>query len=192
VWGRPDDFTYVNPADINTDWFVNLHNLQPNLLTYQSTSGSNTTTGYARRILDKRASGVTPRVTEITLETAFSWERNIDYYHDLGEKVGVSFYKAWVPQVAGDFTGDGIVDARDYVKWRDEAGQTGSALQADGNQDGVVDVNDYNLWRSHFGQVAGSGSGAGQATVVPEPASLLMLLVGSALFISQRRRKQRG
>ncbi len=128
VWGRPDDFTYVDPADANTDWFVNLHHLQPNLLTEQDVSGSYTSTGYARRVLDKRAAGVTPRVTEVTLETAFSWNRNIDYYHDLGEKVGIAFYEAWVAQVAGDFTGDGIVDMRDYVMWRDEVGQTGSAL----------------------------------------------------------------
>src|SRR4051812_36485357 len=113
-WGRPDDFTYVNPDDVNRDWFVNLHALQPNLLTYQSTSGSFTTTGYARRILDKRAAAVTTgRVAEITLETAFSWERNVDYYHDLGKKVGIAFYQAWVTQVAGDYTGDGVVDSAD-------------------------------------------------------------------------------
>jgi hypothetical protein len=99
-WGRPDDFTYVNPDDVNRDWFVNLHTLQPNLLTYESTSGSYATTGYARRILDKRPANITTgRVAEITLETAFSWERNIDYYHDLGEKVGIAFYEAWaVPE----------------------------------------------------------------------------------------------
>ncbi len=191
VWGSPDDFTYVNPDDINTDWFVNLHNLQPNLLTYQSTSGSYTSTGYARRVLDKRAAGVTPRVTEVTLETAFSWNRNIDYYHDLGEKVGIAFYEAWVTQVAGDFTGDGVVDSRDYVMWRDEVGQTGSALQADGNQDGVVDINDYNLWRSHFGQVAASGAGAGQALAVPEPAALMAVVCSATILLLGRRYRQR-
>jgi hypothetical protein len=188
VWGSPDDFTYVNPADVNTDWFVNLHSLQPGLLTYQSTSGSFTSTGYARRILDKRAAGVTPRVTEITLETAFSWERNIDYYHDLGEKVGIAFYEAWVPQVAGDFTGDGIVDSRDFVVWRDEVGQTGSALQADGNQDGVVDISDYNLWRSHFGQVAASGTG--QAAAVPEPATLITVVCATIFWLGRRCRQR--
>src|SRR5262249_43141058 len=166
-WGRPDDFTYVNPDDVNRDWFVNLHTLQPNLLTYQSTSGSYTTTGYARRILDKRPANVTTgRVVEVTLETAFSWERNIDYYHDLGKKAGIAFYEAWVPQVPGDYTGDGVVDAADYVMWRDELGQTGTALQADGNHDNVVDINDLNVWRAHFGQTAsGSGSGAVETTV---------------------------
>lgn len=182
VWGSPDDFTYVNSADVNTDWFVNLHTLQPNLLTYQSTSGSYTTTGYARRVLDRRAANVTPRVTEVTLETAFSWERNADYYHDLGEKVGIAFYEAWVPQVAGDFTGDGVVDSRDYVLWRDSLGQTGTALQADGNHDNVVDANDFAIWRSHFGQTTGSGAGVDRATV-PEPAGVGMILVAGAAWL---------
>jgi hypothetical protein len=130
-------------------------------------------------------------VTEVTLETAFSWERNIDYYHDLGEKVGIAFYEAWVPQVAGDFTGDGIVDSRDYILWRDELGQTGSALQADGNRDGVVDANDYAMWKSHFGQVAGSGAGVGSLAAVPETtcgALVGILSVIAPLFGGRRPR----
>jgi hypothetical protein len=83
------------------------------------------------------------------------------------------------------------VDSRDYILWRDELGQTGSALQADGNQDGVVDADDYALWKSHFGQVAASGSGAGQAAVVPEPAATALVALGStAIFMLRRRSKQ--
>ncbi len=192
VWGRPDDFTYINPDDVNADWYVALHELQPNLLEYQSNSGSFTTTGYARRILDKRPGSVTDgRVVEVTLETAFSWERNIDYYHDLGEKVGIAFYEAWVPQVAGDYTGDGVVDGRDYVVWRTTLGQTGTALQADGDHDHTVDSNDYGIWRSHFGQIASAGSGtlqdetASQAAV-PEPSSIALFLVYAAALTSLR------
>jgi hypothetical protein len=194
-WGRPDDFTYVNSDDVNRDWFVNLHALQPNLLTYESTSGSFTTTGYARRILDKRAASVTTgRVAEITLETAFSWERNVDYYHDLGEKVGIAFYEAWVSQVAGDYTGDGVVDSADYILWRTEAGQTGTALQADGNHDNRVDTDDLLVWRSHFGQTAsGSGSGAvNEPAAIPEPAAIsLILIAASGLSHCVRRRAGR-
>jgi hypothetical protein len=184
VWGRPDDFTYVNSADVNADWFVKLHALQPNLLTYQSTSGSFTTTGYARRVLDLRPANITSgRVVEVTLETAFSWARNIDYYHDLGEKVGVAFYQAWVPQVAGDFTGDGVVDSKDYILWRKTNGQSGSDLQADGNADGVVDATDYMIWRNHFGQIASGGAGAARdGAQVPEPATVALVIVAAALF----------
>ena len=190
-WGRPDDFTYVNSDDVSTDWFVNLHALQPNLLTYQSTSGSYTTTGYARRILDKRPANITTgRVTEVTLETAFSWERNVDYYRDLGEKVGIAFYQAWVPQVAGDFTGDGVVDAQDYLLWRRTFGQTGSDLQADANGNHIVDVEDLSVWRAHFGQVAagGAGGGLGGLGTVPEPATVGLSIVCALWFGAWRRR----
>ena len=105
------------------------------------------------------------------------------------EKVGIAFYEAWVPQVDGDYTGDGVVDAADYVLWRDEEGQTGTALQADGNHDHVVDINDLNVWRAHFGQTAsGSGSGAMQTTV-PEPGAVGLVLVAAAGWLTRRVRR---
>lgn len=189
VWDRPDDFTYVNPDDVSTDWFVNLHTLQPNLLTYQSTSGSYTTTGYARRILDRRPAGATPRVVEVTLETAFSWQRNVDYYHDLGEEVGIAFYQAWVSQIAGDFTGDGTVDARDYILWRDTLGQTGSALEADANHDNVVNSADYDIWRAHFGQSAAASFG--ESAIIPEPTVSSVTFMVALLFATSRKPRTR-
>ena len=45
----------------------------------------------------------------------------------------------------GDFNGDGIVDAADYVIWR----------KNDGSQVG------YDMWRSHFGQTASGNRHAG-------------------------------
>jgi T5SS/PEP-CTERM-associated repeat protein len=64
-----------------------------------------------------------------------------------------------VSALNGDYNGDGIVDAADYVVWR----------KTDGTQQG------YNSWRANFGQTAGSGSMVDAA--VPEPASLVLLLV---------------
>jgi hypothetical protein len=37
---------------------------------------------------------------EITVETQFTWERNTDYYHALGQSFGVAFYNTWVPEPA--------------------------------------------------------------------------------------------
>jgi hypothetical protein len=96
-------------------------------------------TGYARLSLGA--------AVDVIFEIQFTWEGNIDYYHKKGEKFGVELKEAWVPQVAGDFTDDGIVDGRDYVLWRSELGQTGPSLQADGNREYVADINGYNLWR---------------------------------------------
>lgn len=73
----------------------------------------------------------------------------------------------------GDYNLDGVVNAPDYVIWRNTVGQTVSAFSgADGDGDGIVDDDDYALWRSHFGNVLGSGSMA--AVAVPEPGALLV------------------
>ncbi|HEX4413447.1 MAG TPA: PEP-CTERM sorting domain-containing protein [Lacipirellulaceae bacterium] len=102
--------------------------------------------------------------------------------------------------VAGDYNGDGVVNAADYVVWRDNAGSM-TSLAADGNLNGVVDTSDYMIWRSNFGKSlpAGSGSsisGGGSLSMagvaVPEPASLLCLLSGSLAGLSVRVRGRRA
>ena len=77
--GLPHDFGFVYSDDSNTDWWLNVQALMaPNLIEYTTSgSGSYTTTGFARRILNADV--------EITVETQFTWERNIDYYHNLCE-----------------------------------------------------------------------------------------------------------
>lgn len=92
------------------------------------------------------------------------------------------------PEVmAGDYNGDGAVDAADYTVWRDSLGQTGSGLAADGSgpagvPDNVVDQWDFAYWRTHFGAVGGSG-----AVAVPEPVSFGIALI--SLFVPLRLRR---
>jgi hypothetical protein len=81
----------------------------------------------------------------------------------------------------------GVVDAADYPVWRKSFGQIGASLDADGNLNNQVDDGDYTVWRSHFGQQSGNGSGEDANTVVPEPATLAILLTGM-LSTSFRRR----
>jgi len=52
---------------------------------------------------------------------------------------------------AGDYNGDGTVDAADYAVWRHSVGATGRNLPADGNRDGTVDINDYGIWFDNLG-----------------------------------------
>ena len=70
--------------------------------------------------------------------------------------------------VSGDYNGDGTVDAADYVVWR----------KSGGSQAG------YDTWRQDFGKPAGLGTGvAGAATsqaAVPEPATLVLLMLATA------------
>jgi autotransporter-associated beta strand protein/T5SS/PEP-CTERM-associated repeat protein len=86
---------------------------------------------------------------------------------------------------AGDFNGDGKVDSRDYVIWRDELGTHLSAADAD--QSGTVDANDYKIWRSHFGMAGGAG--AEVSSSVPEPASWMLMVAGLVGTCGARRGK---
>ena len=74
----------------------------------------------------------------------------------------------------GDFNQNGVVDAADYVVWRNGLGTT-------------FTQNDYNVWRAHFGQTAGSGSNTVANTTVPEPATLVMLIVAVSGVLTRRR-----
>lgn len=74
----------------------------------------------------------------------------------------------------GDYNGNGVVDAADYVVWRKGVGTT-------------YTQNDYNVWRSNFGRPAGSGAGVCTNASVPEPTTLVLLIVGLiALFTCRR------
>jgi hypothetical protein len=77
----------------------------------------------------------------------------------------------------GDFNGDGTVDAADYTVWQDNLGALDeSALNGNGNGVNGIDQDDYILWKANFGS---SGAGSGLANAVPEPAGLLLTLVGA-------------
>ncbi|MGI9454915.1 MAG: PEP-CTERM sorting domain-containing protein, partial [Aeoliella sp.] len=59
-----------------------------------------------------------------------------------------------------DFNGDNIVNALDYVRWRDNQGKmgTGTQMTGDANGDTNVDALDYESWRTHFGGPPPTGS----------------------------------
>jgi hypothetical protein len=104
----------------------------------------------------------------------------------------------------GDYNDNGIVDAADYIVWRDTLTQNvAPGTGADGDNNGVINQNDYNLWRANFGGVVGTGEqdlqfryvttdnalkggavtylGAASGAVagaVPEPSAAGLLLLG--------------
>jgi sugar lactone lactonase YvrE len=79
---------------------------------------------------------------------------------------------AIVPTLPGDFSHDGTVDAADYILWR----------KTDNTQ------TDYVTWRSHFGEPPNSNADAIANTVVPEPATMMLLMVSAAGWCLCRRR----
>jgi hypothetical protein len=94
----------------------------------------------------------------------------------------------------GDYNGDGVVSAADYVVWRNTFGQAASpaGVGADGNTSGSIDNGDYTHWRARFGNVwapgPGSGTGAGQVSIIPEPGAIVLFLTGLATLSLARRR----
>jgi autotransporter-associated beta strand protein len=76
--------------------------------------------------------------------------------------------------VPGDFNSNGVVDAADYITWRNGLGTTHTPA-------------DYDVWRANFGRTASSGSRAtallpnGVDAAVPEPATWVFAVAGFCL-----------
>lgn len=81
--------------------------------------------------------------------------------------------------VAGDFTGDGIVDGADLAAWKEAFGVSD---RGDANGDDVTDGSDFLIWqRALDGQVP-------TAAAVPEPVSCSLLLTSFVAMVVWRRR----
>lgn len=65
----------------------------------------------------------------------------------------------------GDFNGDKVVDAADYVTWRIGFGT-------------IYTIEHYNTWRTNFGMTSGIGA---SSAAVPEPSALCLAAVVSAM-----------
>ena len=91
--------------------------------------------------------------------------------------------------VAGDYNGNGVVDAADYIIWRKTLGST-TDLHANGDNTGAsqgkIDQADYVFWKSRFGATSGSGTGV-FADAVPEPNSVALMLMALAFCVRARR-----
>jgi hypothetical protein len=86
--------------------------------------------------------------------------------------------------LTGDYNRNGVVDAADYVVWRNTLGQTSTGLPADGNGNGVIDASDYNVWRANFGRsVGGVGAGGAALAAVPEPTTCMMVAMCCIAFL---------
>jgi hypothetical protein len=86
-------------------------------------------------------------------------------------KTGSFTVKVGVP---GDYNDNGVVDAADYVLWR-----KGGPLQFEVDTPGTVNAADYTAWRARFGKTtAGAGSGSVMITEVPEPTTLMFVVLG--------------
>ncbi len=134
---------------------------------------------------------------------------------DNDEAILTMFEQRFSQDLAGDYNLNGVVDAADYVVWREGAGSQSEydiwranfghsaaapSLPGDYNNNGLVDAADYvvwrntdgiqegyDTWRSHFGQTNGSSSSEISDAAAPEPASIVMLSVGTIAIWFRRR-----
>lgn len=92
-----------------------------------------------------------------------------------------------IPGQIGDTNLDGVVDVADYMAIKRNFGMASGAAPADGdvNNDGAVDWYDLQILQDHFGE------GTLNASKIPEPATMMLLLT-AGLPVLLRRRQNRG
>jgi DNA-binding beta-propeller fold protein YncE len=86
-------------------------------------------------------------------------------------------------QLAGDYNGNQIVDAADYVIWRNWLGTT-TVLPGDITP-GLVSADDFDVWRVNFGRSVSGGA----AAAVPEPGTILWSAGLYVAFLLRRPRR---
>ena len=106
----------------------------------------------------------------------------------IGSQAGAQWYEIYAADIenlppVGDYNLNGIVDAVDYVVWRDKLGLIGEFTAADGNSDDRVDAGDYQIWKSHFGQSSANNQ---NLVLVPEPATGLFVVMAISLMQLRR------
>ena len=128
---------------------------------------------------------------QFSLASNTMFEGKIDevavYSGALSDAAILGHYEAAVSDVplgvAGDYDNDSDVDGDDFLIWQREFG-AGAGSPADGNNDGAVDTLDLAAWQENFGTVPDAPA---PITIIPEPASALLGLVGSLAVLALRR-----
>jgi hypothetical protein len=101
--------------------------------------------------------------------------------------------------LAGDYNGDGFVDAADYTVWRNNLGGDPSAFEAGsrnpGNASPTINGDDYTFWKTNYGMGTPPGAGglaglSGGALSVPEPTLLASGWLAFAVFLCRWRRNR--
>jgi hypothetical protein len=187
-----DELTHTSPA--GTKWATYINNPTKNIA---ATNYSNLVFadwipaygGQGGMSLPTRLTGG-PAVVHLVADNIYLDLQFTDWASNGGG--GFSYNRSPAPvsvNPSGDYNANGVVDAADYVLWRNTSGQSGISpgTGADGNSSGAIDSGDYDYWRARFGNPAGSGSLAATGSSIPEPTSALLLIAGTIAHCLRRR-----
>ncbi len=94
------------------------------------------------------------------------------------------FRVAFRAPIAGDYNNNGVVDAADYVLWRN-----GGPLANETASLGIVDQADYDAWRAAFGNNAPGSGALLPESAIPEPGPGALIMAASLLVIPRSRRQ---
>jgi hypothetical protein len=125
----------------------------------------------------------TPPTQPATVET----NQGVPYGAKLTNTLGAPNY------ITGDFNKDGVVDAADYIVWRKTIGQDGTEANhplADPNHDFGIDDDDIALWADNFGgpdSATVEGASPGPSSLVPEPSSIMLIILAGVTPVGRRR-----
>src|SRR5690606_18819448 len=90
-----------------------------------------------------------------------------------------------VQTLAGDFNEDGVVDAADYVVWRNHVGEPNElALGGNGSGGGGVDIADYELWKTNYS--SGGAAVPAAAAPIPEPSGMVLGVAALVIVVAWR------
>jgi len=137
-------------------------------------SGSNTTgaTGSITQTATPLPTSLNDYSTTIVVS---STTNTLDIHAASTANFGGTRLNAFELSLLGDYSGDGKVNAADYVIWR----------KTDGTPAG------YNAWRSNFGAGVGVGSGSLLESAVPEPGTWMLAVACTVACGGCRRRSTR-
>lgn len=100
-------------------------------------------------------------------------------------KGAVGLLRVTAPEtLQGDYNGDGVMNAADYVVWRNTFGSD-TNLAADGDQSGMIDQGDYAVWVENFGMTATDHGTGNELETIPEP-NVAILCILNGLFLMSR------
>ena len=109
--------------------------------------------------------------------TGFDGIVTISYTGGTGNDVVLNLLTEGISESA-DFDSDLDVDGIDFLTWQRGLGSAGGLSQGDADGNGLIDQADFVLWQNQYATSAPLGA----ATAIPEPSSMAIALVFTAMI----------